>query len=426
MIEKRRCPNCGAYLTENDAECYVCGEIIGAPNVKPRETAPNQKTYAPVYYEPEADEDFVTPVDHDNAGDTPFEERVPYNDDEIVTGNEKNEGYNDKYKELTDFDPYADYDEEDDGKKKKSKKPLVIIAIIVAVLGIGAIAVAVLFANGFFEKKAAEDYTIYFDKPSVNLILRDGDGKGYNWGADVKVKYTVKSKEESADCSTYNEYENMWKCKVPVNAKDICFYQSSGGELRTDVIGEVEDQHVYYVTDIMLSADGALPVAHCHIDEFDNFGVNAVQPTTTAEEETKATKATKATEKTTDTTAESSTATEETTTAPEGKGYEVTLPEKWAKNTKAVEKDNCVTYYEKYNYKYYDSGMLLSIYVFDKGDNSYGDLNVKKVLTASDGRKVVIVTPTDVQFDDSDEKAAKRYIALEDMTDEIISSITVK
>lgn len=67
MIEKRRCPNCGAYLTDTDAECYVCGEIIGVPNVQPRETKPNQKTYAPVYFEPEANEDFVTPVDFDEV-----------------------------------------------------------------------------------------------------------------------------------------------------------------------------------------------------------------------------------------------------------------------------------------------------------------------------------------------------------------------
>ena len=65
----------------------------------------------------------------------------------------------------------------------------------------------------------------------------------------------------------------------------------------------------------------------------------------------------------------------------------------------------------------------MSIYVFEKGDNSYGDLNAKKVLSVSDGRKVVVVTPTDVQFDDSDEVAAEKYLALEANIDEVIASI---
>ena len=68
--------------------------------------------------------------------------------------------------------------------------------------------------------------------------------------------------------------------------------------------------------------------------------------------------------------------------------------------------------------------MLLSIYTFKAGDNSYGDLNAKKILTASDGSKVVVVTPSDVECDDSDEKAIEKYTSLQSQTNEIISSIS--
>lgn len=441
MIEKRRCPNCGAYLTENDATCYVCGEVIGVPNVQPREHKPNQKTYAPVFYEPEADEDFVTPVDFDEADGRSFEERAANYDndmvtgktdadfapadyeDDFVTGNTEEERLKEKYKDFSDFDPYEDYEEYKRKGSGKGKKALIITAIVVAVLGLGAVVAAFLFANGILGGKPVEEYTVYFDKPSVNLILRDSDGKGYSWGSDVSVCYSIDNREDNVNCTVFAEYDNMWQCKIPVGATDIYFYQNSGEKLRTDALSQVEDKNVYYVTDITLSSRGTLPVAHCHIDEFNNFGVNATQATSVTKETTKATKATESkTEKTTET----ESATEETSKSYEGTGYELRLPSTWESGATAVKKSNCTTYYEKYNYSKYGSGMLLSIYVFDEGDNSYGDLNVKKVFTVSDGRKVVVVTPTDVEFDDEDETAAEKYIALSNLTDEVIASISVK
>ncbi|MBQ5397812.1 MAG: zinc ribbon domain-containing protein [Ruminococcus sp.] len=435
MIEKRRCPNCGAYLKESDTECYVCGEPIAeVPNVKPRETKPNSKTYAPVVFEPEENEDFVTPVDYDESNGKPFEERVPYSDGEMVTGNETqgeeneddsyNSEYNDKYKGFTDFDPYEDYD---DGEKKKgSKKALIICAVLAAAAGIAAIVVALMFNNAGGGDDS-DKMTIYFDKPSVNLILRDENGKGYNWGADVKVCYAYENREDNIDCSTFEEYDDMWQCQIPKEAESVYFYQKSGGELRTDTISEVEDGNVYFVTDITINSKGCLPMAYCPLSDFDNKkGVNAVQSVTekpTKEtKETKATKATKATESKTEETTKAT----EPSTVPVNKSYTVKYPSSWKKGAKKIIKDNCATYYEKYNYAEYGMGMLLSVYVFEKGDTSYGDLNVKKVLDGSDGRKIVIVTPTDVQFDDSDEVAAEKYIALETLTDEVIASIKAK
>ena len=42
MKEKRSCPNCGAYLSEDDKVCYVCGEV--APVLK----QPEKEDVAPV------------------------------------------------------------------------------------------------------------------------------------------------------------------------------------------------------------------------------------------------------------------------------------------------------------------------------------------------------------------------------------------
>ena len=107
------------------------------------------------------------------------------------------------------------------------------------------------------------------------------------------------------------------------------------------------------------------------------------------------------------------------------RGIDIDAEEVFVSDGAKSDTGNCVTYYEKYNYKNYGSGMLLSIYTFKAGDNSYGDLNAKKILTASDGSKVVIVTPTDIECDDSDEKAIEKYTNLQSQTKEVISSITV-
>ncbi|MEE3333966.1 MAG: zinc ribbon domain-containing protein [Ruminococcus sp.] len=482
MIEKRRCPNCGAYLRDKDTECYVCGEVIGSdPNSQPRETEPNAKRYAPVYYEPEADEDFVTPVNFDEADGRSFEERVADYDDDMVTGkvekpqpkeepmlveeepaesaeeeqpayeeaeitgdesrynfdeDDPDDSYdvydeprktNDKYKDFTNFDPYANYEDEDVAKKRKKRnKTILIIAVIIAVLGIAAVAAAFLYAGGFFGgQKQTDTNTVYFDKPNSSLILRDADGKGYSWEGDVVVCYSYDNREDNVNCSINEEYDNIWTCKVPKGAENVYFYNSSGDKILTAVLSEVEDNQVYYVTDISLDEENRLPVAHCDLEEFDNFGVNATKPTAATKATEKETeKATKATKPKATKATEETKATEKATEDVRKGAYTVEFPANWKKGVKKIVKDNCATYYEKYNYAKDGSGMLLSIYVFPKGDTSYGDLNAKKVLSTSDGRKIVVVTPTDIQFDDSDEDAAEKYLALEESTNEIISSIT--
>lgn len=81
MTEKRRCPNCGTELKGNEEICFYCGEEV-LPASEPRNNTKN--TYAPVFYEPEKDTDFVMPVDHDKAGSTPFEQRKPFSDDDYA------------------------------------------------------------------------------------------------------------------------------------------------------------------------------------------------------------------------------------------------------------------------------------------------------------------------------------------------------
>lgn len=300
-----------------------------------------------------------------------------------------------------------------------------VCGAIVAAAAVIAIIIYICFATGIFGNgQSGEEITVYFDKPSVNINIMDDNGVVYNWGADVSVCYKVNGKDEEQEASVCSDYKNMWKCKIPANASELYFSQTTGDSIRTVVAKTVEDNNAYYVTDILLNADKQLPMSSCKIDEFDNLGVNAV-------EETKSTKA----KATTAPEAEDETQEEETEeedTEPEteeptkalSNPYNVSLPSSWSSGTVKSTNGNCVTYYEKYNYKNYGSGMLLSIYTFKAGDNSYGDLNAKKVLTASDGSKVVVVTPTDFEVDDSDDKAIKKYTALQSQTNDVISSIS--
>ena len=421
MTEKRRCPNCGAYISKNDKKCYVCGEEI-LPVSKPRK--PSENGFSPVSYEPEQDNDFVMPVDHDKADEIPYEDRKPDNDKDYA------QPYNDKYDE----DPFIDrevepyfYDDEEYNTRRGGKRPLAIAGVIAGIVVILGIIVGICYAAGVFgPKNPEEEITVYFDKPSVNINIMDDNGVVYNWGADVSVCYKFDGKDQELSASPCRDHDNMWECAIPAGATDLYFCQTTGESIRTVNAQVVENENVYYVTDILLNSDDQLPMSFCKLADFNNLGVNAVvetkattkpEVTTAPEEETEP-----------ETEEETEPETEEETEKPTealSNPYNINLPSSWSSGATKSDTGNCVTYYEKYNYKNYGSGMLLSIYTFKAGDNSYGDLNAKKILTASDGSKVVIVTPTDIECDDSDEKAIEKYTNLQSQTKEVISSITV-
>lgn len=424
MTKKTRCPNCGAYISSKDKTCYVCGERI-TPASAPRSTSKN--TYAPVVFEPEKDNDFVMPVDHDEAGGTPFDERKPYSDNDLA-----DPYYNDNYDQGAkyqedDVEPYF-YDDNYYGSTGMSTKKIAAIcgAVVAGVAVIAAI-LGFCFANGIFGGGApAQEITLYFDKPSVNINLMDDNGIVYNWGADVNVNYKFNNKDESQSCTPDKEHDNMWTCKIPADATDLYFSQTTGDSIRTENAKVIESDTVYYITDILFNADDQLPMSSCKLSDFNHLGVNAPEETESTSVKKKA--ATKATEEETveEETEEETEKVKETEKPKEllSNPYNVSLPSSWSSGTTKEKSGNCVTYYEKYNYKNYGNGMLLSIYTFKPGDNSYGDLNAKKILTASDGSKVVIVTPSDVEFDDSDEKAMEKYTNLSSQTSQVISSIS--
>ncbi len=415
--EKRRCPNCGAYLKKEDNECYVCGEILEPAGENFSEPKKKEKPAdANVYYPTQ------------NLEERNGEERYNLSEQETesISENEFSRG------DIEYSDPYNDEEDYDRPRKKSgSKKVAIICGICVGVVAIVAAIVCVCWFNGVFGGNNDEKYTVYFDKPSVNLNLMDENGEVYNWGADVELSYTdKKGEEQTVVCSPVLEYDNLWSGEVPADAEQVYFYASGDVKLKTQVLPELLDKQVYYVTQILCNSELEFPVASCSLNEFDNFGVNATEETgleaTTEETTEQPTKKETEPESTKEETTEPTTA--PTTSADSGQDrYTISVPSAWTSGATVIEKGNCTTYYESYNYKNYQSGMLLSIYVYDANDNSYGDMNVKKVMTTSDGKKqIVVVTPSDVEFNDSDETAAENYIALSNLSNQVISSIKAK
>lgn len=403
MSKRRVCPNCGAYLTEDDKVCYVCGEVVPIQPAQPTEEEAPQDTQ----------QEF-------------FEEQAPLNEqaEEDFSDSAPEDGFGQAYEQ--------EYYEEDEdmprnpGKKKKkmsrAKKTAIISAVCVGVVAVAAAIICVCFFNGVFTQDEQDEYVLYFNKPNSEINLMQEDGTVYNWGSDVDVVYTLDGEMQQDACKISSEYENAWTCTVPADAEDVYFSQSDGSGLRTEKFALVESDYIYYVTDILVDEDYQLPIDCCPIDEFDSMGINFTQETTQqTDAETEAQVTDAVTEAATETEAE----TEATTTANDSDAYTVSVPSAWSGATTVVEKNNCTTYYESYNYKNYNCGMLVSIYVFDASDSSYSDMNVKKVITSSDGtKKIVAVTPTDVQFDENDETAMNNYLELEKSTDQLISSIT--
>lgn len=429
-MQKRRCPNCGAFLKKDDTECYVCGEIIiptvndlvsrSAPEAAEPAAPEVVEPAAPEVVEPaapekpvtaEKDSDYVLPVDHDSAKDTvPFEDRMPYGDDDYAGAVEDNE-----YKRL---------------EKKGTRKVALVCGIIVGVAAVIAAVVCALFFTGVFggEEKAKE-VKIYFDKPSASLNLLDENGKVYNWSSDVELEYTdSKNNIETVICAPSLDRENLWECVVPADVYNVFFYMSDNPDIKTGVISDLDDGMVYYVTQISMNSKHELPIAGCMLEDFVNLGVNATEPATEPKTEKPTQKATEAPTKVEETTEPETETTPETEPQPSADDvYTVTLPESWQTDVTAIEEANCTTYFDTYNREKYDMGMLLSIYVFDADDTSYSDMNVKKIVTSSDGsKKIVMVTPRDIEFNDTDEQAYESYLALQKMTNQVISSVTPK
>jgi hypothetical protein len=222
------------------------------------------------------------------------------------------------------------------------------------------------------------------------------------------------------------EYDNLWEVKIPAEATDLYFSPNTTDNIRTQSIDEPQDEYAYYVTDTLLDENLQLVIEGCPLLDFSQLGINYVSPTVeeTTESTTVAptTEVATTTEPATETTAEAT----ETTATESSDPYSITVPTTWTSGTTVITKGNCTSYYETYNYKNYQMGNLMSIYVVDASDTSFSDMNnVKMVKKTSDGKKkIVVVTPTDIEFNDADETATNNYINLSNLTNQVISSIT--
>lgn len=384
------CDNCGAYLQPVDRVCYVCGQVV----------------------EPVAAPTAVPPVTEEK--DEPvFEEAI----EEIEAFSQATE---DTYEDV------QQENQEEPPKKSSSKKVALICGIIVAVVALVSAGICICHFNGWFKPQATanEKVKIYFEKPLSNQNLMTSDGTVYNWTGDVDINYTLDGKAYKKLCKMTEEYDNIWYKKIPAGATDVYFSETSLETVRTEVVGEVVDGNIYFVTDILFNNEMQLPVDSCAFDDFEGLGINY----TTAETKSETQKKTKAenraeTEEETD-----AQVTEEETTeddAPETEAYSISVPQQWDDAYTIIENGNCTNYYETYNYSNYQCGNLLSVYVFDANDTSYSEMNVQKVITSSDStKKIVVVTPTDIQFNDGDDTAIEKYTNLSQYTSQVVESIT--
>ena len=76
----------------------------------------------------------------------------------------------------------------------------------------------------------------------------------------------------------------------------------------------------------------------------------------------------------------------------------------------------------------YNMGKMATIYVFEAKDEEADNLTgVKKILYTKDkSKKIVITTPTDIQFDETDENAQKNYVAKNKDLSSFLDSVTAK
>lgn len=392
--KKFQCNNCGAYLKPTDKVCYVCGKVAEIQKIQ-------------VSAPPTIEEKTTEAFENTNTYSVDINENIPDNND------------------------YDSIDEIESRKQpqktgKKSKKALVICSIFVIVVALIAAGVCVCYLQGWLpvEKEQATTMTVYFDKPSSNQNLLDSQGTVYSWRGDVDINYTSKGQSVTEACKMTLEYDNIWYCEIPIEAKDVYFSQSTVNTIRTNTIKELNDNYIYYVTDIVFNNGMQLPISGCILDDFDNFGINYQNTTTPVTTETVAEETDETVDETTETEGQDVEEITQTTGSPNG--YDISMPQQWQENVTVVNNGNCTSYYEKYNYENYQCGNLISIYTFDKNDNSYSEMNVKKIITDDNGDKIVIVTPTDIQFNDSDEEAITKYTDLSQYTSQVMESVQVK
>ena len=400
MNEKRRCPNCGAFLSSDDSTCYVCGEEVSfeseQPSYESREV-----------YELERDTDYVTSVSFDEAAGVPPEERMPFDDSDFV-------------------EPYED---EDAPKQKGGSKAVIIVCAIIVVLALVGAGVFA-FMTGMFKKKddsagaSAEKITVFFDRPSDQINLIDAKKNVYVWSSDVLLSYTLDGDVKKKGCTVNNEYTNLWECEIPAGSQDV-YFENTEGTIKTETVSAPQDMTVYYVTDTAIGENG-LPLDSCDIHGFsNNFGINYQTETTAPATETaKPTETASSSEETTEETSEPETATEQTDTS----YYTVSLPDEWRNGSvDIVTDDNKTVYYDNYNHSMYDMGMLLAVYVYDSDDTSYKEKKYTKAIKSSDGSKIIVIeTPSGIEFADSDETAVEEYTNLSKYTKQVINSISVK
>ena len=75
----------------------------------------------------------------------------------------------------------------------------------------------------------------------------------------------------------------------------------------------------------------------------------------------------------------------------------------------------------------YEMGTLVSIYVFDADDSKADNLDGVKLTeyTSDKSKKIVVTTPTDVQYNDADDTAVKNYMNMQKEVNNFISSIVI-
>lgn len=387
------CNNCGAYLQPSDKFCYVCGEIIRQERAEA--VAPPVIEEKPVA-EPVADfGEVFAPIVEDIQDYAVAEEENTYQEISPETDEPKKKP-----------------------KKKGAKKVAMICTIIVLVVALLGAGVCVAHFNGWLVPPKTEEATItvYFEKPMTSQNLMTAEGTVYNWTGDVDINYILDGKAYKKPCKMTNDYDNVWFKKLPAKATQVYFSETSLEVVRTVAVEQAVDGNIYYVTDILFDSNMQLPVDCCKLADFDSMGINYY----TAPVETE-----KPTEKPTETQQETQAETEpEPETEAEVEAYSLSVPQQWQGNYTVIENGNCTSYYETYNYSNYQCGNLFSVYVYDANDTSYSEMNVEKVVTTSDGtKKIVVVTPTDIQFNDGDDTAIEKYTTLSQFTNQVVESV---
>ena len=405
MSERRRCENCGAFLENDEKVCYVCGEVQLPETAAAPERSSEPRESAIAF---EKDADYVMPTESNEIGREPFEDRVPYGDEDLA-------------------EPYYEGDKRHiKAQKKRGKKALVITIIcVLAAAIIGAVCFCLF--NGVFvtEEKPDNKLTIYFDKPNSDIELIKSDGTVYNWTGDVEVSYETNDKAKTKICTPCNDHESLWKVTLPTTAKSVYFYEKDEKSVRTQVTPGFDDEMVYYVSQETFNSQNQLPLGQCERESFKGIGINYAITAQSSESETQETE-----ESEQETTEEQEAPTEEDDSRKtEDKGYyTISLPKSWQSGVTAVENGNCTTYYEDYNYNSYSMGKLASIYVFDANDSAADNLvGVKDIRYNSDQtKKIVITTPTDIQFNEADEEAQRSYLEKNKDLNSFLDSISVQ